>query len=73
MNNPICYSVQLEFGLNICKKKLAPNYFLKKFVYMCYPNAVYQISISYYAWNMSKSLCAGVVVGVVGGCGGANL
>ena len=27
-----------------------------------YPNAVYRISISYHAWNMSKSLCAG------GGC-----
>ena len=34
------------------------------------PNALYQISISYYAWNMSKSLCAGAGVG---GGGDLNL
>ena len=34
----------------------------QEIVYLCYITAVYQISISYYAWNMSKSLCAVWVV-----------
>ena len=42
------------------------DFFSQEIIYLCYPNAVYRISISYYAWNMLKSLCAvvGAVVGV---------
>ena len=40
----------------------------QEIVYLFYTNAVYQISISYYAWNMSKSLCGAVGCGGVGGC-----
>ena len=31
--------------------------FSQEIVYLCYSNAVYRISISYYVWNMSKSVC----------------
>ena len=43
--------------------------FLKEFVYLGYAKAIHWISMSYYAWNWSKSLCAVGVV-VLGGCGG---
>ena len=33
-------------------------FFLQEFVVLGYPKAVHQISMSYYAWIWSKSLCA---------------
>ena len=38
--------------------------FFQEFVQLGHSKAVLRISMSYYAWNWSKSLCA---VGVVGG------
>ena len=46
--------------------------FFQEIVYLCYPNAIYRIFISYYAWNILKSLCGcwwgGVGWGGVGRC-----
>ena len=34
------------------------SFFVQEYVDLGYPKAVHQISMSYYAWNWSKSLCA---------------
>ena len=57
MSYIIVYCLTLIFSLG------HGYFFSQKIVYLFYPNAVYQISISYYAWKMSKSLWW---VGVVG-------